>query len=666
MKSHKMNIRRFSFFIIALFISYSTFCQPSWGTQERYITKNKKPVYLSGVNYIISDRWLINLPNLSKEDMDRDMSALANAGVNHIRFFPLWSIVQPEIGRLDENVLKKLDLLTESAEKYNISMQLAPLTGWMSGAVFLPGWANGDIFRDPQIIEGEIFLCKTIARRYAGNPTILGYDFGNELNVLASKMEKITGRAYTRDEITAWMKKIYSALKQADSDKLVTNGIGTGYDNLFDIRIISPNVDYMAPHSYAYFMGTSKLDPWYGQRTTYSTNFIVSWCEMMGKPSLVQEIGCSDSWLPDSKIGDYLRLNYMSAWADGAAGFLWWSSHNIDTTTHLKASDIILSMSGPSFQNGRFSSLEYKMGLLNTDNTPKSCTSSFTESVKTVSDLGLSWIDEVPVCYIIVPDNQSFDALLHKYITAYAFAKQAHFDVKICYQGLPIPHDASAVIIPGLKLNTEAIASIMKYLSEGGVVYQSYENDFGNFITTGKDTLIHNPSLLVTNRVGNMEYYQKLNASASVRFRKATCTYPAKSHIIFQPDLTGKKKSGDGVFFSQPVGKGTYYYFSGDIETSFSEIYNPWENTNFELLYTSIKPGRDFEIDNKYVEFYNKTNGKNRMVLLLNHSAKYQNVTIRSKDSHALINFETKKDLGSGKKVTLLMRPAEVLVIHVL
>lgn len=58
-----------------------TFCftasaQTKWGTKGRYLTKDSEPFYLNGVNYIVSDGWLINLPKFSQETIKADMAVL--------------------------------------------------------------------------------------------------------------------------------------------------------------------------------------------------------------------------------------------------------------------------------------------------------------------------------------------------------------------------------------------------------------------------------------------------------------------------------------------------------------------------------------------------------------------------------------------------------------
>jgi hypothetical protein len=644
---------------IILATIHSVTAQNVWGTKGSYLTKNGEPVYLNGVNYIVSDGWMINLPNLSRESASTDMEALEKIGINHIRFFPMWQLTQPTIDHVDENVLKQLDMLVESAREHNISMQIAPLTGWMSGAVFLPPWAVGDMFRDSKIINGEEFLCKTIATRYQENKNVLGYDFGNEMNVL---QEKFTSGA-SGDQIYSWMKQIYRAFKNNSKSKLITNGIGTGYNINFDVRNIAKTTDYLSPHSYPYFHGTYKLDPWFGQRNTYSPNFIISWCKTIGKPVVLQEFGCSEAWLPPSKVGTYLRLTYFSTWADGAAGFIWWGSHDIDTTFRVKSKDMLIQYSAPNFAHGKFEKLEYNLGLLSHQNVPKESALSFSDCINTANKLGLSWIDNLPVCYIIIPDNKSFNTAMHQFITAYTLAKQAHFNVKLCFEGTPIPSEAKAVFIPGLKLSGYAKEAIQNYLVNGGTVYQSYENDFGKSISLGEDTIIDNPSFFVNERFGLTEIGQPVYIPVPISFRAITVHEPAIPLVSYMSEE--KKSVMKHVFVKQPVGKGTYYYFAGNLEESLVKTYNPWDKTNCEQLYNALKPQTSINIDNKYVELFFKHNENQSLILLLNHSEKYQHTTLKSHDNISLTNFETREEIGKGKEITLLLKPAEVIIAMV-
>jgi len=657
-----MHTFRFVLATALLLTDMTLSAQGRWGISGRYLTADGKPVFLSGVNYIVSDGWLINLPAVSDSVFEADMAALQAIGVNHIRFFPLWPLTQPEPRKINPLIINRLDALAERAGRHQITVQLAPITGWMSGAVFLPAWAKGDLLRDPDILTGQEYLAGRLAGRYRNHRAVLGYDFGNELNVLIDKVAAASGKPYTAEAVEEWMSHIYRAFKQTAPEQLVTNGIGTGYNRLFDIRRMSPFVDYFAPHSYAYFHGTAAIDPWYGQRTTYSANYIAAWCEMMGKPVVIQEIGCSEAWMPPARVGDYPRLNCLSTWADGAAGFLWWSSHNIDTSMRVPAGALISNLSGPTFSAGRFSRLEYSLGLLHTNNTRKEYGETFCQTVQTVNRLGLDWTDRLPVCYLVVPSDKSFDEWMPVGITAYVLAKQCHFDVKLCFEGTEIPSDAQAVFIPSLNLTGNAHRVIQQYLQSGGQVYQSYHNNFGPAIHTLADSLSVANRAEVYEPAGQMEAFQRIGLPAAARYRKTSCRWPAMVHAAWQVKQFHDPEPGTVVFASQPVGKGTYYYCSGNLEEALAGVYDPWKDTGVHLFYSALRPRSAIETDNRFVELFVKTGVERQIVLLLNHSPDYQQVTLRSNKALNLVNEETGEAIGRGTTITVLMRPAQVLV----
>jgi hypothetical protein len=636
--------------------------QAAWGTQGSYLTRNGEPVYLSGANYTVSDGWMMNLPKLTTIALDADMAALQRLGVNHLRFFPLWPLTQPAIGSVDEHVLQQIDRVVASAGRHQISLQISPITGWMSGAVLLPRWAVGDLFRDPAIIAGEQLLCRTLSNRYQNSPAVLGYDFGNETNVLA---DRLVPQA-TRGELRRWMEMIYSSFKTGAPGQLVADGIGTGYSDRFDIRDIAETSDYLAPHSYPYFHGTVGLDPWYGQRNSYSPNFIIHWCKMVGKPVLLQEFGCSEGWLPAARIGANLRLNYLSTWADGAAGFIWWGSHDIDPAYRLRSKDLLVRASIPSFAEGRFDEQEYHTGLLTVRNSPKEYAAAYAACIKEVNRLGLGWRDELPVAYIVVSGQVSFNAAMHKLITAFALAKQVHFQVRLCYEGTAIPSDAAAVIIPGLKLRGQAKAVVSDYLNRGGQVYQSWENDFGPAIRLGDKQVFTNPAMVVDQIAGQMEVALPMHIPGRVSFRQVSSSEPARTLVSFArpggDTFDPAPKPGQSVFLSQSIGQGTFYYFAGNLESDLAESYDPWPKTNAELLYSTVRPRSSIEVDNKYVELYVKRRGTQRLLLLLNHSEKYQHLTVTSDQPIRLTDEETGKQLGTGQEIVLLLKPAEVVI----
>ena len=101
------------------------------------------------------------------------------------------------------------------------------------------------------------------------------------------------------------------------------------------------------------------------------------------------------------------------------------------------------------------------------------------------------------------------------------------------------------------------------------------------------------------------------------------------------------------------------------MESDLVKTYNPWAKTNFELFYSALKPQTLIDIDNKFVELYIKRDGNQSILLLLNHSEQYQHVTVKSFNPLTLVNFETKETIGSGKEITMVLKPGEVIITKI-
>jgi hypothetical protein len=85
---------------------------------------------------------------------------------------------QPQADAIDETVLNRVDDVVRLAGKHRIDVQIAPLTGWMSGYFLLPPWARGDLFADPKALAAEQRLVDRMAARYRGNPAVQGSSTG--------------------------------------------------------------------------------------------------------------------------------------------------------------------------------------------------------------------------------------------------------------------------------------------------------------------------------------------------------------------------------------------------------------------------------------------------------------------------------------------------------
>jgi hypothetical protein len=647
-------------FFAVLFMNNSK-AQTSWTVDKQNILKNGKPLFLNGVNYVPSVNWQTCFENWDASAIEKDFAALEKLGVKCIRWFPLWPYIQPKSNKLDEKAVGQIIELFNLALKHKISVQLSFLSGWMSGFTFLPEWADGNIFTDAKIIEGEKFLITELAGKLKNHQALQGYDFGNELNVLVDLMKlKVTA-----EQIDHWMQNIYQTIHKTDPYHPVTNGIGTGFNQYFTTPSIAKSCDFMSNHSYPVFHRTTMLDPKIGQRTTYSSNFITSWCKMEGKPVLIQEIGSSESEQEISQIAKFLRITMLSNWADGAAGYFWWASCDINPDYVVPAKGLYLNYSLKDQQNSKLSRFEQSLGLLDSQIKPKVSALEYQRCVEIIDKLGVGWEDKTQVCYVLVPEKHVYDKAMIQLITPFTLLKQNHVLVRLAYETQPIPTDASAIVIAGFELSETGKKNVGTYLNNGGNVYQSFYNDFKKeLIRKEPEKETCNPLIWLNERSGSMLAVRNYVKVQNMKIREMKET---SSDWILATKMTGNEKpldwnNGDPVYVKTQVGQGNYFYFAGELEKGLELKYNPWQDDNTYELYAAFCPKHEIFIDNKFVEFYHKKRGEEEIVILINHENIFQDVNLLTHNSIQLIDIKDNKNEFNGTDFYLRLKPAEVKI----
>jgi hypothetical protein len=634
--------------------------QDRWGVEGQYITRNGSPVFLTGANYIPPVGWFLIMENWNPADVEKDMAAMHKLGVTNIRFPLLWTLFQPNIEELSKEKLDRINQLILIAHHNGISVQVGPITGQVSGAIFLPKWADGDLFTDPKIIQGEQRLVSDIARGVKDNPGLQGYDFGNEVDCLASEMKLHP----TPEQAGAWMQTIYKAFRDGDQRHPVTDGLCTLFRE-FNLQGDVAASDYVSVHSYSTFDGTTKMDPWLGQRSTYDTNLLIAYAASAGKPVLLQENGVSELWQPRDDIPKSLRQTLMSVWAQGATGFFWWGSHDIDQSYRLPTQYATLKYSMPNYGNipeGIFASLEYKMGLLDIHNKPNPVGLEYQRWIPVIKRLGLGWKNDLPVAYLIYPEKLK-DSPYMAQLTAFTLAKQAHMEVRMWPESKPIPSDAAAVIIPDIALSNSGRTAVKQYLENGGVVYQSWACDFSEALA-GKNSgaTLTSPAFIATDSAGMFPESGHIRVAAQVKLMDISPVSNQQAKVVLEIPAASAKETPRPVFFKTSVGKGTYYYLAVNLEGALAKTYNPWDQDDSNLIYSVLRPETSVTIDNKFVEFFVKSRGADRIFLMLNRSDRFQDVVFRSDQSIRLRDYTTHAPLGEGTEVSLHLMPGEVLI----
>lgn len=652
--------------LVLLFLVSNTlsFSQSEWQRTDQYLVKDGKEVFVAGVNYLPSKDWHFALESQGLDLYERDFAAMHELGVKCIRFFPMWPLMQEEADKVSEEMIRKLKKILDLAQKYDLAVQLTPFTGWMSGGSFLPPWARGDLFRDPEIIKGELLLAETLAKNFRGHPALQAYDFGNELNVFV----EMANYDYSREDIDLWLKQIHSAFRKGDPDVLITNGIGTGYVHEFDTRIVSRYVDFMAPHTYPWVHRTSQLDPRIGLRTTYSSNYSICWTQMEGKPSMMQEIGKGDNNVPAYMVSDYLAITMISNWADGAAGYLWWGSHNIDADYSIDREHIYLPFRfGEGLSDYKVGRTDSNMGLLTTGNKAKKAGITFRDCNRTIQELGLGWKEESPVAYIVIPEEADFNTSMVKYINPYVLLKQVHADVKMIRESQKVPGDAAAVLVCDFSLSKAGKKNIGNYLKKGGRVYQSGYNDFTDKIQlTGKVDTLQVPRIWTNSKLGTKFSGEPLHTPPLVVKEIVVDDGVRNLAVILSEGESPLEWTFGEPFYCQTnVGKGSYYFLAANLEAALSNTYNPWKEDESCYLYNAFLDEPGVIVDSKFVEVFRKSRNGKSLMILVNHTDEFQRVALSAGEALKFTSLDEKNSFVLDPVHYLKMKPAEHLIFHI-
>ena len=322
-----------------------------------------------GLNYIPSRRWYYCWNDWNADEIAEDFDAVAALGVDHLRVQLIWSYFQPNPTYVSPLHLKRLEQLMELAGERGLDVQVSALTGFLSGYRFLPP----DVAPEDVFVKEDVFLQSTrfldaVVNAIGGRDNFLGFDLGNEINVLSPYLPLADG--------DAWGRRMIDFLRPKMNGKWIVNGVDHNpWFNgcTFSTRHLAADYDAVCLHAWPLFTGCllqGKLAEARSIRLaafmTYMARFAVA-REGKNKPIWLQEFGCSAEWGDPQERESFLRQSVPLAIQAGATWFTWWCSHDID----------------PRY---RFSALEYDLGLLTLDNRPKPLAAVYRELIEEFSE----------------------------------------------------------------------------------------------------------------------------------------------------------------------------------------------------------------------------------------------------------------------------------------
>ena len=267
--------------------------------------------FLLGVNYWPRRKAMYWWSQFDVGEVDDEFAIIQELGLSVVRLFLLWDDFQPDPTSVDKSALANLVKVADIAVAHGLQIEVTFFTGHMSGPNWAPRWLlaeregypspyfgwvrqvvsqgkivpNGNyrnMFIDPQALDAERLLLRSVVGALKDHPAIWMWSLGNEPDLFAWPADAAAGRA--------WVHEMISLIKSIDPLHLVT--IGTHVDSLsrdngLRLDLVHAETDLPVMHSYPMYCEWARgpLDPDFVPFTTALT------AALAGKPVLMEEFG---------------------------------------------------------------------------------------------------------------------------------------------------------------------------------------------------------------------------------------------------------------------------------------------------------------------------------------------------------------------------------------
>ncbi|MFF7486570.1 glycoside hydrolase 5 family protein [Streptomyces luteogriseus] len=322
------------------------------------------PAVRFGVNYTPSEGWFHHWLDFDLDSVRADLDSIAALGLDHVRVFPLWPYFQPNRTLIRPRAVEQLVALADAAAERGLDVNVDGLQGHLSSFDFLPAWTRTwhrrNLFTDPDALDGQENLLRTLAAALADRPNFIGMTLGNEVNQFSSGPHPDPDRA-TPGEIDTWLARMLAACEEGAPGRLHLHAEydATWYqdDQPFTPGQAARHGAVTAVHSWV-FNGTAQR---YGRTSVpsehhaaYLVELSKAWADDPHRPVWLQEVGAPAPLVPPEHAAAFTEATVANALdCPGLWGITWWCSHDVSRSL------------------ADFPELEYGLGLLTNDREPK-------------------------------------------------------------------------------------------------------------------------------------------------------------------------------------------------------------------------------------------------------------------------------------------------------
>lgn len=327
-----------------------------------------------GANYTPTTDWMHAWMELDLDEVRRDFRTLAEIGLDHVRIFPLWTLLQPNRTLIREKAVADVRAVVDVAAEFGLDASVDVIQGHMSSFDFVPSWLytwhDKNMFTHPDALSGQVDLITRLGEQLGGAGNFLGFTLGNETNQFSAANHP-SPWPVSPDEAGNWIITLLDAAHAAAPNQVHVHSEydaawymdGHGFTPTHASRLGAMTT----VHSWI-FNGTAQR---YGGRSVASDRHAEYMIELArgfatdpDRAIWLQEVGAPSNCLTPEQTPDFLEATLRSsARTENLWGVTWWCSHDVSR----KLSD--------------FPELEYTLGLVDQDRVIKPIGRRFAELI---------------------------------------------------------------------------------------------------------------------------------------------------------------------------------------------------------------------------------------------------------------------------------------------
>ncbi|MBZ3913080.1 glycoside hydrolase 5 family protein [Streptomyces acidiscabies] len=333
-----------------------------------------------GVNYTPRRGWFHAWHDFDAQNTREDLAQIAALGLDHVRVFHLWPLLQPNRTYIRPAAVDQLVRLVDLAAEVDLDVMVDGVQGHLSSFDFYPEWTRSwhhrNVFTDPEAIEAQANLLRTLGKALADRPNLIGLQLGNELNNL------VEHNPVTATEVDHYLDTLLTASREGLGPAgLVTHSAYDaawyGDDHPFTPEASARKGDLTTVHPWVFSGDCARR---YGPRSTqvhhlaeYGTELAKAYATDPTRKVWVQETGAPEPHIPAPDAPLFARETLLNAAScTNLWGVTWWCSHDVDRSL------------------ADYPELEYTLGLFDSKGTPKPIAEAIEETITELRTLPLA------------------------------------------------------------------------------------------------------------------------------------------------------------------------------------------------------------------------------------------------------------------------------------